>query len=153
MRSIISALLLVLSLVGARSGSARDALISIMNSVGCDGEQIAVVDVTTENCYVLALDEEDFASVRSAAVASGGDGSRNALIFASDKMAARRLYDAMWKNFEFPACDASEAIAFLKSGDSVAFFKGSDEDVEAYCRAYGDAFGAEAMKMIKNPAK
>lgn len=153
MKSIISALLLVLSLAGAKYGAARDALLNIMNSVGCDGEQITVADVTADNCYVLALDEGDFSSVRSAAVASGNDGSRSALIFASDKKAARRLYDTMWKNFEFPACDASEAIAFLKSGDSVAFFKGSVKDVEAYCRAYGEAFGAEAMKMIKNPAK
>ena len=153
MKSIISMVLLVLSIAGAKNDSARDALTDIMNSVGCDCERMEIVDVTADNCYVLALDEEDFVSVRSAAVASGNDGSRRALIFASDKKAARRLYDSMWKNFEFPACDISEAIVFLRFGDAVAFFKGSDTDVEAYCRAFGEAFGAEAMKIIKNPAK
>ena len=153
MRSIISAVLLVLSLSGARYDTARDALVGIMNSVGCDGEQIEIVDVNADNSYVLALDEDDFSSVRSAAVASGGDGSRKAVVFASDKRAARGIYDKMWKNFEFPACDASEAIIFLRCGDAVAFFKGSDADVEAYSRAFGDAFGAEAMKILKNPAK
>lgn len=153
MKSIISLVLLVLSLAGAKNDTARDALINIMNSVGCDGEEITIVDVTDDNCYVISLDEEDFSSVRSAAVASSADGSRKAVVFASDKKAARALYDKMWKNFEFPACDASDAIVFLKCGDAVAFFKGSDVDVEAYSRAFGDSFGAEAMKIIKNPAK
>ena len=153
MKTIISAILLILSLAGAGGVTAREALIGVMNSVGCDGEQIAVVDVTAENSYVLGLDESDFDNVASAALATCADGGRKAVIFASDKKSARALYDKMWKNFEFPACDPSDAIIFLRSGDKVAFFKGSDVDVEAHSRAFCDAFGAEAMKMMKNPAK
>lgn len=153
MKTIISAILLALSLTTAGGGTAREALIGVMNSVGCDGEQINIVDVTAENSYALGLDESDFDNVASAALATCADGSRKAVIFASDKKAARALYDKMWKNFEFPACDPSDAIIFLRSGDKVAVFKGSDVDVEAFSRAFCDAFGAEAMKMLKNPTK
>ena len=153
MKTVLSLILLAFSLTAAGGGTARDALISVMNSVGCDGEQITVVDVTAENSYVLGLDEDDFDIIASAALASSADGGRKAVIHASDKKSARRIYDKMWKSFEFPACDASDAIIFLKSGDKIAFFKGSDADVEAHSRAFCDAFGAEAMKLMKNPAK
>ena len=153
MKTVLSLILLALSLSGAGGVTAREALISVMNSVGCDGEQITVVDVTAENSYVLGLDESDFDGIASSALATCADGGRKAVIYASDKKAARALYDKMWKNFEFPACDVSDAIIFLRSGDKIAFFKGSDADIEAHSRAFCDAFGAEAMKLMKNPAK
>lgn len=153
MKTILSLLLLALSLSGAEPKTAREALIGVLNSVGCDGEQTEIVDVTAENSYVLGFDEDDFAVVTSAASVHGASGDRMALIICADKKAARALYDKMWKNFEFPACDESEKIIFLKSGDKVAFFKGGDVDTEAFSRAFCDAFGAEAMKMLKNPAK
>lgn len=153
MKTVLSLILLAFSIMGASVGTARDALIGTLNSVGCDGEQTEIVAVTAENSYVLGLDESDFENIASAALASSADGGRKAVIFASDKKTARKIYDKLWKNFEFPACDASDAIIFLRSGDKIAFFKGGDADVEAYSRAFCDALGAEAMKMLKNPAK
>lgn len=154
MKTFTAAALLALTLISS-AGGARDILVVILNSVGNDCEQIEISDVTSENAYVIGLSEDDFEKISSAAyytcLTTGGE--CGCVICFSDSKSAAKIYNSLWKNYEFPACDGADKMIFLKSGTYVAFFKGDSENTDAKCRAFGDGFGAEAMKIIKNPAK
>jgi len=155
MKTALALLLISLSVSGNADINARDALIEIMNNVGNDGETVDIIDVGEDDAFVLGLEAGDFELIESAAMTleASADGSAKTLIVASGRKDAKKLYEKMWKNYEFPACDNAEKIIFLKSGNVIASFKGKGENVDSYARAYGDFYGAEAMKILKNPAK
>lgn len=154
MKTALAAFLAALS-VGGAAISAGDALTAVLNAVGNDCENVGIVEVGAENAFMIGLDEGDFADVLSAAatVEASADGSAKTLLIASGKSGAGKIYEKMWKNYEFPACDNADKIIFLRFGDVVASFKGTSANVDAYARAFGDVYGAEAMKILKNPAK
>ena len=154
MKTVIAAFLAAVS-VGSAASNAGDALTAVLNAVGNDCENVGIVEVDASNAFVLGLDEDDFDNILSAVatVEASADGSAKALVVASGKSDAKKIYEKMWKNYEFPACDNADKIIFLRYGDVVAFFKGTSANVDAYARAFGDVYGAEAMKILKNPAK
>ena len=155
MNGIIAGLLSFLTAFTHTSPTAVDALTMVMNAVGNDCEQVEIAEVNAGCCYALGLDEDDFSRVLSAAmtVENSTDGSAKAVIVTDGKKSAKALYDKMWKNYEFAACDNAERIVFVNSGSAVAFFKGGGENVDAYCRAFGDLFGIRGLKLLKNTAK
>ncbi len=155
MKTAIALLFVALSVNGGVNMSAKDALITILNNVGNDGEIVETVDIGADDAFVLGLEEGDFDFVNSAAMTleASADGSAKTLIVAAGKKDAKKIYEKMWENYEFPACDNAEKIIFLRSGNVIASFKGKSENVDAYARAFGDIYGAEAMKILKNPAK
>ena len=155
MKLLISGALVSLALLYQAAPTAREALVMVMNSVGNDCEQTEIAEVVSDGCYALGIEEDDFSCVVSAAMTleNSTDGSAKAVVITDGKKSAKALYEKMWRNYEFAACDNAERIVFINSGSAVAFFKGKTENVDAYCRAFGDLFGIKSLKILKNPAK
>jgi|GEM_PF-1449061 len=155
MKTIIAGIIAAAALVGNTSPSASDALTMVMNAVGNDCERVQIAQVSADECYSLGLCEDDFSSVISAAmtIENDADGSAKAVIITDGKKSAKALFEKMWKNYEFAACDNAKRIVFICSGSAVAYFKGDTENVDAYSRAFGDLFGIKGLKIIKNTAK
>ena len=155
MKILISVTLAAMMASPVGAASAKDALIGIMNAVGNDCENIEITEIPDDSLFLIGLDEEDADGVLSAAMTleTSEDGSAKWIILCESGKAAKKIYGKLWKSYEFPACDNAEKAVFLKAGRAVAFFKGTGEAVGAYSRAFGDAFGAEGVKILKNPAK
>jgi len=153
MKTILTLVMIVSMAVGNNAGDAREALVRIENEAGA-AVNSEIVDVGTDNAYLLGLSASDVSALTSASASFGdGNGGIYCLAFADSAKNAKIIFDKIWKNFEFPACDNAEKAVILTSGKTVAVFKGDSVKVETLARIYGKHFGVGGMKIMKNPSK
>lgn len=154
MKTILTLMMIFSLAVGNNAENAHSALMRIENDAGFAAANVEIVDVGSDNAYLLGLCASDV-SVLSSASASfeDGNGGVYCFAFADSSKNAKIIFDKIWKNFEFPACDNAEKAVILTSGKTVALFKGDSAKVEALARIYGKHFGVGGMKIVKNSSK
>ena len=153
MKTILALLMIVSLAVGNNGENAREALMRVKNEAGIAGN-VEFVDVGPDNSYLLGLSASDVSALSSAsALFEEGNGNFYCIAMADSSKNAKMIFDKIWKNFEFPACDNAEKAVILTSGKTVALFKGDSAKVEALARIYGKLFGVGGMKIVKNPSK
>ena len=153
MKTILTLLMMVSLAVGNNADNARETLMRIENEAGI-AENAEFIDVGSDNSYLLGLGASDVSALSSASASfEEGNGGFYCIAFADSSKNAKVIFDKIWKNFEFPACDNAEKAVILTSGKTVALFKGDSAKVEALARIYGKLFGVGGMKIVKNPSK
>lgn len=151
MKNIISLTMIALAVMASGAVSAKEAILKIPSIAERNG--VEIVEITKDNSYIIGIEDGD--EISSAVLASGiSDGGGKACIVAfNDVKSAKMMYERLWKNYEFPACDSDDKMVFVKYGTIVAYFKGKAGEIEAHVRSFTSTFGIESMKIIKNRAK
>lgn len=154
MKTLLTLVMMASLAVGNNIENSRNALMIIENEAGFVSGNVEIIDVGSDNAYLLGLSASDISALSSASASfEEGSGGVYCFAFAENSKNAKTVFDKIWKNFEFPACDNAEKAVILTSGKTVAIFKGDSSNVDALARIYGKHFGVGGMKVVKNPSK
>ncbi|MGN1095897.1 MAG: hypothetical protein ACI4QR_05870 [Eubacteriales bacterium] len=155
----ISVLMMLLPSCGRRvslHGGAHEVAADIYSLSDAGNIKIYEENISPKESYTLGISEDDFyenieeAKLFHISEISGGRSL--AVVVAKNDVAAGKLFERMYRGYDWVPCDPCDKAAFMIYGRYIVIAKDDSENTSKFCSAFSSLSGGGAtVKISENP--